>query len=160
MWKLHILDRKTFAPLFFTIGFHSKWVNAKNCCVGSFSKIFHPNMILICYSWHKLTSYLNRILINKFPLFWIGDKDLQEYLKLSSHWKSIASYYRNIALDVILTFALQIFHSDCRPAFSKTVISCQCDATEVFVPTKAAVTGKSISQEFNFQWVTSCSFAP
>ena len=36
----------------------------KNCFVGSLSKIFHPKMMLIYYWWHKLTSFLNRILIN------------------------------------------------------------------------------------------------
>ena len=66
-------------------------VSCKNCCVGSLSKIFHPNMMLIYYSWHKLTSFLNSIFIDKFSLFWIEVKDLQEYLRLSSHWNSIAA---------------------------------------------------------------------
>ena len=30
--------------------------SCKNCFVGSLSKIFHPNMMLIYYSWHKITS--------------------------------------------------------------------------------------------------------
>ena len=68
--------------------------SCKNCCVGSLIKIFHPNMMLIYHSWHKLTSFVNRIFIDKFPLFWTGVKDLQGYLrtKLPLKWHcSLAS---------------------------------------------------------------------
>ena len=34
-------------------------VSCKNCCVGSISQIFHLNMMIIYYSRHKLTSFLN-----------------------------------------------------------------------------------------------------
>ena len=53
---IHTLDTKTvtlsFSPL-------DPIVNrsCKNGFVGSLIKIFHPNMMLIYYAWHKLTSF-------------------------------------------------------------------------------------------------------
>ena len=31
--------------------------SCKYCCIGSLSKIFHPNMMLIYYSWHKSSPF-------------------------------------------------------------------------------------------------------
>ena len=42
--------------------------SCKNCCVGSLSKIFHQNMMLIYSLWHKLTSKEGGLtLISKMP---------------------------------------------------------------------------------------------
>ena len=63
LWRYTHTGHKNSRPIFFfTIGSHSKRV-MQNCCVGSLSKISHPNMMLIYYLWRKLTSFLNRILI-------------------------------------------------------------------------------------------------
>ena len=47
-------------------------MSCKNSCVGSLNWIFHPNVMVIYIYWHKLTSLLNRILIDRFSivLFW------------------------------------------------------------------------------------------
>ena len=71
---IHTLNRKRVAPVSFTIRSHRKHVMRKNV-VCSFSKIVHPNKILIYYSWLKLTSFLNSMVIEKFPLLWIGVKE-------------------------------------------------------------------------------------
>ena len=59
----YTLYRKTIAPPFFTIG-PIENVSRKNCWVGSLCKIFHPNIMLIYYSWHKSTYFF------KWHLHW------------------------------------------------------------------------------------------
>ena len=71
-----------------------------NLSVGSLNYIFHPNMILIYCQWHKFPAYFNKIFIDKFPLFWIRVKDLQEYLRLSCSAISMGA----IASDSLANF--------------------------------------------------------
>ena len=59
--QLHTVDRKTLTLLFSPLDPIVN-VSCKNCCVASLSKLFHPNMMLLYYSWHKSTFFSKRYL--------------------------------------------------------------------------------------------------
>ena len=52
--------------------------------------------------------FLDSIFIEKFPLFWIGFKHLQEHLKLSSYWNSIANFSLLSSFSVQCVYIVQL----------------------------------------------------
>ena len=76
------------------------------CCVGSLGKRFHPDMMLISYSCHKSTSFLNIFFIDKFPFVLIGVKNLQEYLRLICNTISMGAKSQMI-LQMFNPYAVQ-----------------------------------------------------